>query len=134
MNPFSSRAYSGAADLDALIEFATKATGARWPRLNYMKGGDVVWMLFTPGFDPYANLRLWFEDSGLAAYGWFEPPLHLDFDVLPGRPLNDLLADEVLEWAEGRRRSLASRGGEEIPKAYAMLGEETLSATALNND
>jgi hypothetical protein len=46
MNPFSSRAYAGIADLHRLIEFAQRATGARWPGSTYMKAGDVVWALY----------------------------------------------------------------------------------------
>lgn len=134
MNPFSSRAYAGTADLHRLIEFAQEATGARWPRSTYMKVGDVVWMLFTPGFDPYANIRLWFDGDGLAAYAWFEPPLYVDFDLRPEAPVDESLFGEVLRWAEQRRRSLFHSGGEPIPKAYAMLGENTISTKALNSD
>ncbi len=134
MNPFASRACTGAADLDLLIEFARNATGARWPCSTYMKAGDVVWMFFTPGFDPCANIQLWFDDGGLAAYAWFEPPLHVDFDLRADRSQDDSLADEILRWAEERRRNLAQVGGEAIPKAYAMLGKSTLSTAALNSD
>jgi ribosomal protein S18 acetylase RimI-like enzyme len=131
---FASRAYAGSADLDQLIDFAQKATGARFPRSTYMKGGDVVWMMFTPGFDPAANIRLWFDDDGLVAYAWFEPPLNMDFDIRPGVSSVDSLADEILRWAEERRRSLGRPGNEQIPKAYAMLGENTVSTKALESD
>jgi ribosomal protein S18 acetylase RimI-like enzyme len=134
MTPFSSRAYTGTADLDLLVDFAQKATSARWPRPTYMKAGDVVWMLFTPGFDPYANIRLWFDSNGLTAYAWFEPPLYVDFDIRPGALLDELLPDEVLRLAEDRRRNLARLGRETIPKAMAMLGENTISTKALNSD
>jgi ribosomal protein S18 acetylase RimI-like enzyme len=133
MNPFFSRAYIGTADLQHLIEFARKATGARWPRSTYMKAGDVVWMMFTPAFDP-SNIRLWFDDAGLAAYAWFEPPLHVYFDIRPGLPLDGPLADEVLKWSEQRRQSLAHLDQGVIPKAMAMLGADTLSTTALDSD
>ncbi|HXN12135.1 MAG TPA: GNAT family N-acetyltransferase [Candidatus Acidoferrales bacterium] len=134
MTSFSSRSYAGSADLDRLIDFAQTATGARWPRSTYMKAGDIVWMLFTPGFDPYANIQLWFDRDGLAAYAWFEPPLHVDFDIRPGASPDDLLADEILRWAEERRRNLGRLGKETIPKAYAMLGENTISTKALDSE
>ena len=134
MTPFSSRAYAGTADLDRLIDFAQKATSARWPRSTYMKAGDVVWMLLTPGFDPIANIRLWFDNDGLAAYALFEPPLSVDFDIRPAVSLNDSLADEVLRWAEERRRNLGRLGKETIPKAMAMLGDNTISTKALDSD
>ncbi len=57
MTSFSSRAYAGSADLDRLIDFTEKATGARFPRSTYMKGGDVVWMMFTPEFESRAKYQ-----------------------------------------------------------------------------
>ncbi len=99
-----------------------------------MKAGDVVWMLFTPGFDPHANIRLWFDGDSLAAYAWFEPPLYVDFDIWPGASSDDLLSEEILRWAEERRRDLGRLGKEAIPKAMAMLGDNTISTKALNSD
>ena len=133
MNPYFSRAHAGSADLHLLIEFAQQTTAARWPGSTYMKAGDVVWMLYgaKPGD---ANVRLWFDDDGLVAYASFEPPLSVDFDIWPGVSLKDSLADEVLRWAEERRRNLARPGKETIPKAYAMLGENTISTKVLDSD
>jgi ribosomal protein S18 acetylase RimI-like enzyme len=131
MNHFTSRAYSGAADLDLLIDFARKTTGARWPRSTYMKAGDVVWGM---GSDQRANIRLWFDNGGLAAYAWFDPPLYFDFDIGPEVSLDDSLAGEILEWAEARRRSLLHFGSEKIAKAWTMLGENTLSTHVLDSD
>ena len=133
MTSFTSRAYAGSADLNRLIDFAQKATGARWPRSTYMKAGDVVWTLYgsKPGD---TNIRLWFDSSRLAAYALFEPPLTVDFDIRPGASPDDSLADEILRWAEERRRNLGRLGTETIPKAYAMLGENTLSTKALDSD
>ena len=133
MSSFSSRAYAGSADLDRLIDFARKATAARWPRSTYMKVGDVVWMMYgaKPG-DP--NIRLWFDGSGLAAYASFEPPLHVDFDIRPGLAQEDLLSAEILRFAEERWQGLARVGRGPIPKAYAMLVGDTLSSIALDSD
>lgn len=133
MTSFTSRAYAGSADLNRLIDFAQKTTGARWPRSTYMKAGDVVWTLYgsKPGD---TNIRLWFDSSRLAAYALFEPPLTVDFDIRPGASPDDSLADEILRWAEERRRNLGRLGTETIPKAYAMLGENTLSTKALDSD
>jgi len=135
MNPFSSRAYSGAADLNLLIEFAGRAAKARWPRSTYKKVGDVVWMLFTPKFDPDANIQLWFDGADLVAYAWFEPPLNIEFDIHPGLAQGDSVADEILKWAENRGRRLAESGKQKIPKALAMLGyEKVLLTEALETD
>ena len=132
MPSFSSRAYAGGADLDRLIDFAQKATGARRPRSTYMKAGDVVWMM--PGFEPEKNIRLWFDGDGLAAYAYFEPPLTVDFDVRPEASADESLTEEVLQWAEERRQNLGRLGRDSIPKAYAMLGENTISTKALESD
>jgi ribosomal protein S18 acetylase RimI-like enzyme len=132
MNSFSSRAYTGSADLELLIDFAQMTTGARWPGSTYQKVGDVVWMLYAAGFDP--NVRLWFDADGLAAYAWFEPPgVDLGFDIRPDLSQYDSLADEILGWAEERRQSLANLGRESTPKAYAMLLGDTLTATKLSS-
>ncbi len=80
------------------------------------------------------NIRLWFDGSRLSAYALFEPPLTVDFDIRPGASPDDSLADEILRWAEERRRNLGRLGTETIPKAYAMLGENTLSTKALDSD
>jgi hypothetical protein len=110
MTSFTSRAYAGSADLDRLIDFAQNATGACWPRSTYMKAGDVVWMMFTPGFDPATNIRFWSDDDGLVAYAWFEPPLTVDFDIRPGASPDDSLADE--NPAMGRRAPAESYGND----------------------
>jgi len=133
MSTFFSRVYAGNTDLHLLIEFARQATSARWPGSTYMKVGDIVWTLYgsKPGD---TNIRLWFDGSDLVAHACFEPPLSVDFDVRPGTSANDSLADEVMRWAEERRRNLARLGKETIPKAYAMLGENTISTKALDSD
>ena len=135
MNPFSSRAYAGIADLHLLIDFARKATRARWPRSTYQKVGDVVWS-FAPGFDPSHNIHLWFDRDSLAAYAWFEPPLNAEFDIRPGLSPYDQLGDEILGWVERRQQNLARIGTEPVSKAHAMLvgDARALSVTALSSD
>jgi ribosomal protein S18 acetylase RimI-like enzyme len=133
MNPFSSRTFAGTADLHRLVEFARQTTGARWPSSTYVKAGDVVWALYrsSPGD---TNVRLWFDGDALAAYAWFEPPLSVDFDIRPAAPQSESLFNEVLRWAEERRRRLLRLDRGTIPKAYAMLGENTISTKALDSD
>jgi ribosomal protein S18 acetylase RimI-like enzyme len=87
-----------------------------------------------PGFDSNANIRLWFDGDGLVAYACFEPPLTVDFDIRPAAASYDSLADELLRWAEERRRNLGRLGKETIPKAVAMLGENSVSTKALESD
>ena len=133
MNHPTSRAYAGAPDLKLLIEFAERAAKARWPRSTYKKVGDMVWSM--PGLDPNTNIQLWFDGSDLVAYGWFEPPLNVEFDIQPGLALYDSVGDEILAWAESRGRNLAHAGKQTIPKAWAMLGYEMVVLTeALDSD
>lgn len=129
MNCLVSRHYTGGSDLGLLIEFAASAAKARWPRSTYKKVGDVVWMMRAPGFDPFADLQLWFDGSELVAYGWFDPPLNFDFDIKPGLAAYDSLGDEILQWAEARRRTLARAGEQSIPKAFSMLGYDAVAMT-----
>lgn len=130
MTGYTSRVYSDAQDLKQLIKFAEMASGARMPRSTYLKAGDVVWAMYN--VDRSDDVRLWFDDDGVAAYASFEAPLHVDFDTRPDRPVDEVLLDAILEWAEGRRRAIG--GGADVPKAYAMLGDRVLSTKALQSD
>ena len=134
MPGFTSRPFRGASDLTLVIDFARSASAARLPGVSYWHPGDIVWQLF-----PFSHLplveeaRLWFDDDGLAGFVLFEPPLNCTFDVRPGIPLDGPLLDDMLGWAEERRRGIA-RPGEDVPIAYAMLGSGTLATIALESD
>lgn len=130
---FTSRSYAGASDLNLLIKFAERAAKDRWPRSTYKKVGDVVWTM--PGFDPSANIRLWFDRTDLVAYVCFEPPMNVEFDIRHGLSSYGSVGDEILMWAENRRRALARGRKQAIPKALAMLGCDMVClATALDSD
>jgi ribosomal protein S18 acetylase RimI-like enzyme len=132
MNQLVSRSYAGAPDLNLLINFAQRAALARWPQSTYKKVGDVVWG--APGLDSNP-IRLWFDGADLVAYGWFEPPHGIEFDIQPGFTKYDSVGDEILKWAENRRRIFAQAGAQAIPKAHAMLGYVMVSLTmALDSD
>jgi hypothetical protein len=75
-----------------------------------------------PGFDPFANIRLWFDGTDLVAYVCFEPPMNVELDIQHGLSSYDSVGDEILEWAKSRRRYSAQGGKQAIPKALAMLG------------
>ena len=135
LTTFSARPYR-AEDFDALIAFATRATAARLPGLTYWNPGDIAWQLgmFPATDNPFGDVRLWEDPNGeVVALAIFEPPLNFEFDVHPRLGLDRGLTGEILEWIEARRRTLLGAEGE-IPKAYAMLGENTLSTTALESD
>lgn len=134
MPGYASRPFGGPSDLNLLIDFARSATISRLPGVSYWHPGDMVWQVF-----PFSHLsrieeiRLWFDGDGLAGFVFFEPPLNCTFDVRPGIPLDGPLLDDMLGWAEARRRELA-RPGEEVPIAYEMLRGETLATIALESD
>jgi ribosomal protein S18 acetylase RimI-like enzyme len=70
---------------------------------TYLMTSDVAWQF--PGCAPKDNIRLWRDRSGLAAYGWFQPPDTIKFDVRPDVEASH--ADpswEILAWAEARRQ------------------------------
>jgi ribosomal protein S18 acetylase RimI-like enzyme len=133
MNQLVSRSYVGTPDLNPLINFTQRAARARWPQSTYKKVGDVVWG--SPGSDPNINIKLWFDGAGLVAYGWFEPPHSIEFDIQSGLTEYDLVGSEILKWAENRRRTLAQADIQTIPKAHAMLGYGMVLLTmALDDD
>jgi ribosomal protein S18 acetylase RimI-like enzyme len=133
MDSLTSRPYSGADDIDLLLQFASETSRLRWPRPGYKKVGDMAWALFAVGFDG-RNIRLWFEGARLIGYAMFEAPLEVSFDIRPGSPHHDAIGSEMLLWAEDRRRSLLQSGPQKLPKALAMLGDNAISATALDSD
>ena len=134
MPGFTSRPFSGPSDLDLLIDFARSANAARLPAVSYWHPGDMVWQVFPFSHLPVIeDIRLWFDDGGLAGFVLFERPLNCTFDVRPGVALDSPLLDDMLGWAEGRRRTIA-RPGEDVPIAYSMLGGETLATIALESD
>ncbi len=57
--------------LSDLLAFVSIDAGARIPGAPYLMTNDVAWRL--PGSTPERNLRLWYDDAGLAGYAWFEP-------------------------------------------------------------
>lgn len=134
MPTFTSRQYAGDSDLATIIEFTRHQTVARAPNLTYWQPGDVAWRLFSvPGYDPAAYVRLWFDAGRLAAVAFFEPPLMVDFDVHTSIADPEPLYAEILAWAEDHRRQTIAAGAG-IPRAYQMLGADTISTTALESD
>jgi ribosomal protein S18 acetylase RimI-like enzyme len=127
MNQIITRAYADAADLNLLIEFARKASKARWPQSTYKKVGDVVWSGY--GLEHSDNVRLWFDAEDLIAYACFEPPMSLEFDLMPGLARYDPVGREILKWGESYRRTSRQSGKETVPRALAMLGYEAVTLT-----
>lgn len=134
VSAFTSHPYADDGDLLAILDFARAQSLARLPNLTYWQPGDVVWRLFSvPGYDPATCVRLWFDQEGLAAVAFFEPPLVVDFDVRASLSDPEPLYEEILAWAETHRRhTLAAGAG--IPKAYESLGAGTIATAGLESD
>ena len=134
MKRLFSRTYSGAPDLNLLIEFARETTRARWPRSTYKKVGDVVWGM-PPVDSEKFDIRLWFDGAKLLACSWFEPPMNLEFDIMPGLVPYEQIADEILEWGQSHCEIGLQPADDTIPRAWAMLGYDNVILTmALDSD
>lgn len=105
-------------DLPVLLDFVSAVAAARPPRPVYLTTSDVAWRL--PGSAPKENLRLWFDDSGVAGYVWFEPATGMEFDVRDDLGCRHRVAEEMLAWSESRRR--------EFPPAYPRFIDLTSMA------
>ncbi|MFP6808181.1 MAG: GNAT family N-acetyltransferase [Pseudomonadales bacterium] len=95
-----SRMQFSRAHLPELLALITANAQARWPEVTYMMNSDIVWRL--PGSNPKENLRLWYDQKGLAGYAWFDPnsPISMDIRV----DLNwAAMALDILSWLEQRR-------------------------------
>jgi len=113
-----------------MAELARQCTTASLPNLTYLQPGDVVWQTYNR--NDFENVHLWHDGSGLAGYVDFEPPVNAVVQVRPDVGAGSELFAEMLAWAETRRRALAD--GSPTPIAYAPLGSDTLSTTALASD
>jgi ribosomal protein S18 acetylase RimI-like enzyme len=132
---YSSRPFT-AADLGLLIDFASRCTAARAPRLTYWNPGDIAWQLagFPSDFDFSGTVRLWTERSGdVAALAIFEPPLNFEFDAAPWLAGAEGVMEEAVSWAEARRAALSVADGD-IPKAYNMFDRHSITTTSLDSD
>jgi ribosomal protein S18 acetylase RimI-like enzyme len=102
MTDFSSVPYSGnhLADLLALVSDNARA---RWPLIPYLLNSDVAWRL--PGSGAEENIRLWYDEAGLAAYAAFIPFTHSTIDLRDDMSWGSPIAGDVLVWLEERQRS-----------------------------
>ena len=86
-------------DLFSLITINAKA---RWPHVTYLMNSDVAWRL--PGSAPKENIRLWYDEEGIAAFAWFEPNGPISFDVRVGLDFHNPICTDLIAWLEIRRR------------------------------
>lgn len=92
--------------IDDLLALIANNAAARWPDPPYLMTSDVAWQL--PGSMPEENIRLWYDDNGILAYLWFQPPGDIKLDVRQGVPLDDGVLGEMLAWAVRRRAAFST--------------------------
>src|SRR5438552_10880372 len=108
--PIRSRPYDGDDDAHALVDIVDAAT-ATDPRCSYWHVGDVWWGLHqNTVFDPHDNIRLWIDDGTPMGFAWTYSRGVVSMQVRPGYADPDALEDEMLSWAEKRRRTLPADG------------------------
>ena len=98
----TSRLFNGAQDLDALKQFVT------FIRANssyhcYWHIGDLIWGIYQNTiFDPYQNIRLWQDETGmLSGFAWFDTSrtaFSASLQVHPQQSQNKELLDQMLTW------------------------------------
>ncbi|HKI75526.1 MAG TPA: hypothetical protein VJ998_12810, partial [Pseudomonadales bacterium] len=91
-------------DLQSLV---TDSALARWPEIPYFLNSDVVWQL--PGSNAKDNIRLWYDEHGIAAYAWFTPNSPMTFDLRSDIDFAHPLCDDLIFWCEARARSMPGR-------------------------
>jgi Predicted acetyltransferase len=133
-------------DLPQLNAFISANAVARAPVPIYLMTSDVAWRL--PGAGAKENLRLWRDDDGLAGFVWFEPTTGMEFDLRHDLDYDDVIASDMLAWAEARRREFEpayprfidlksmDEWSEEIlhPRAPMADGRRCLATAAFDED
>jgi len=87
--------------LQDLFTLITNNARARWPQATYLLNSDVAWQL--PGSTPKDNLRLWYDERGIAAYAWFSPNSPVAVDVRLDLAFDTPLCKDLISWLEKRR-------------------------------
>jgi ribosomal protein S18 acetylase RimI-like enzyme len=133
-------------DLPVLLDFVSAVATARAPCPIYLMTSDVAWRL--PGSAPKENLRLWFDETGLAGYVWFEPTTGMEFDIRGDLGYRHHVAEEMLAWSESRRHEFPAafprfidltsmdEWADEINQPRAARADDglCLTATAFDDD
>jgi hypothetical protein len=80
-----SQRYRRREDLEPLLVFASASFAARAPLGATWHPGDVVWELRGRLDDPQ-SIRMWTDDDGVVAVGWFVGPGELWIESFGSRP------------------------------------------------
>ncbi|MCB1644485.1 MAG: GNAT family N-acetyltransferase [Pseudomonadales bacterium] len=109
------------------LTLVTENARFRWPEVTYLMNSDVAWRL--PFSSPEKTLRLWYDDSGLAAYAWFSPVTQSVFDLRCSDFSESTLFFDIMNWLEYKQN--------QFPASYPwLLGLRSMEEweDALTND
>ncbi len=135
MAKLKARQYAGATDLELLLGFVRNATATRWPRRSHLHVGDIIWRLFLESsIDQPDDLRLWIRKGALVGFVWFNSSESVEIDALPELASDPALTDEMLAWAEQRRRELGAGDGWWDPELEDADPTISLVTNALDQD
>ena len=97
----------GRGDLPALLAFASDSFSARAPLGANWHPGDVVWEL-RGQLDTPQPIRMWTDDQGVIAVGWFVDQGRLWLEALPRA---EVTIPEIVHWAEQSALRRLGAGG-----------------------
>ncbi|HIG43263.1 MAG: GNAT family N-acetyltransferase [bacterium] len=87
--------------LPDLLSITQANANARWPGVTYLLNSDIAWRL--PGSSPEENIRLWFDNLGIAGYAWFQLNDVCTFDLREDITWDSEIPLQMIRWLEKRR-------------------------------
>jgi GNAT superfamily N-acetyltransferase len=117
----TSRPYRSAADLPAILAFATEANRIA-PEYGYFHVGDVLWGMFqNVVFDPQRGIQLWESaDGDLLGFAWNNPPGVVFWNIHPRLRGSGTLEEPMLAWTE-QHGSVVLKEGPDTGKRQAWI-------------
>ncbi|MCB1694446.1 MAG: GNAT family N-acetyltransferase, partial [Pseudomonadales bacterium] len=116
--------------LPDLLGLVSRNARDRWPLVGYLMNSDVAWQL--PGSAPKENIRLWYDDQGLAAYAWFQPNSPVTFDVRCDIDVDSTLGIEAVDWIVQRTREFPRCEPWLVPLTSMAQWEQALTEERIN--
>ena len=108
----TSRDYAGKDDLLAMESIVSAAWASPARPLVHCTVGDLEWWLAGggPDVDWSSRIRIWSIGGDPVAWGWFAPPVSLDWFVGHGLAAGEesAIRDEILDWHAERGRAAAA--------------------------
>lgn len=121
----TSRPFASDADLHNMLDLIIAGYGDP-ARLAAWHAGDLIWSFYQNTiFDPRQSVRLWEDATGeLLAFGRFDKPDTVDWQLHPRVRGSDLLQETILAWAAEQARN--AQAGAALLRAFALESESAL--------